>query len=127
LVVSTLEVQPISHKVVYSVPAQQTPGIFRQPEHGPTQLTSRQARKRSRPRLSFDQMGIPVGSVLKSVAGRCTVRVKGPHTVSFEGLEMSLSEATRKALGRRCSNPCPKWTFNDKSVGKIYDETYGPV
>jgi hypothetical protein len=127
LVVSTLEVRALLHEpVVYEVPARQMTGSPRQRDPASIQPKSPKARKR--PRLNFGKMGIPAGSVLKSVAGYATVQVTGPHTVSFEGLEMSLSEATRKALGRSYnSNPCPQWTFNAKSVGRIYDETYGPV
>jgi endonuclease/exonuclease/phosphatase family metal-dependent hydrolase len=89
-----------------------------------TQISTQRARKR--PRLNFDEMGIPSDSVLKSVASHATVRVAGPHMVCLGAVEMTLTEATRKVLGPNFNGtPCPQWTFNGRSLGKIYDATYG--
>ena len=56
-------------------------------------------RARKRPRLNFDEMGIPTDSILKSMAGNMTVQVTGAHTVRVGATEMTLTEATRKVPG----------------------------
>lgn len=126
LVVSHLELRALLQEpVVWQVPARRITRSLGQHQHGSIQMNPQGARKR--PRLNFDTMGIPFGSVLKSVVGNITVQVTGPHAVCLEGIEMTLTEATRNVLGQNWNgNPCPQWTFKGKSVGKIYNETYGP-
>jgi hypothetical protein len=126
LVVSHLELQTLPHEPPASeVPAGQMTRTVGQRKPESARMNGPRARKR--PRLNFDEMGIPVGSVLKHIAGPDTAQVTGPHTVSLGEVEMTLTEATRRAFGRSWKgHPCPQWTFNGKSLGKIYDETYGP-
>jgi hypothetical protein len=84
--------------------------------------------RKKRPRLNFEEMGIPVGAVLQSRHGDLTAIVKGPRTVLFNGEEMSLTAATRTILNIDHSvQPSPHWTFQGQSLLQIYDETYGDV
>jgi hypothetical protein len=112
--------------VVSEAPVSEVAGILT--SHKPRSIPTNTQRSRKRPRLNFNEMGIPADSILKSVAGNISVRVTGPHTVRLEAVEMTLTEATRKVLGPNFNGaPCPQWTFNGNSLGKIYDATYGAV
>lgn len=85
---------------------------------------------KKRPRLNFEEMGIPTGSVLVFNATGEEATVQTPRSVMFRGEEMSITNATRLALGEGYAYnvaPGPYWTFNGKKVRDIYDETYRPV
>ena len=77
------------------------------------------------PNLDFEQMGIPVGSVLVSTRTGEEATVVPNNRVTFRNENMSLSTATERTVGYR-TNPCPQWTFKGRNVGDIYRETYGP-
>jgi len=79
-----------------------------------------------RPNLNFEEMGIPVGSVLNFSRGSATAVVTGPKKVRVdEGEEASLSAVTRQLLGLDYSvAPAPYWTYRGKSLRDIYNETY---
>lgn len=82
------------------------------------------ARKR-RPRFSFNEMGIPVGSELVSVVNSETVQVLSERTVLFRGEETSLTNATRIILDNGYHvQPGPYWTYNGRRLREIYNETY---
>ena len=84
------------------------------------QLTSR------RPNLNFEEMGIPIGSILQSTRDDTTVTVIAPKRVKMGEEELSLTAATRRVLGTEYSvQPGPFWTFNGKRITDIYEETYG--
>ena len=76
------------------------------------------------PNLDFEQMRIPVGSVLVSTKTGEEATVLPNNRVTFRNENMSLSAATDKTVGYR-TNPCPQWTFEGRNVGDIYRETYG--
>ena len=76
------------------------------------------------PSLDFEQMGIPVGSVLVSTKTGEEATVLPNNRVTLRNETMSLSAATEKTVGYR-TNPCPQWTFEGRNVGEIYRETYG--
>lgn len=81
--------------------------------------------KMRRPRFSFSEMNIPVGSILVSVANGETVIVKGDRIVEFRGEDTSLTNATRIILDNGYHvAPNPYWTFNGRKLKEIYDETY---
>lgn len=83
-----------------------------------------QFRKR-RPNQNFEEMGIPVGSVLTCSIDDQTVTVSGPRKVIYNGEETSLTAATRAILKLDYSvAPVPYWSFNGRSLQHIYDETY---
>lgn len=126
-VVSHVELQTLSHELIVSEVSsgQMTKTLGK---HTPGSVLIKTQQTRKRPRLNFDEMGIPVAAALKSIGSNVTVQVTGPHTVRLEGAEMTLTQATRKVLGPNFNGaPCPQWTFNGKSLGKIYDATYPPV
>ena len=76
-----------------------------------------------RPNLNFVEMGIPIESRLVSVKTGKEAIVASQNRVTFLGEEMSLTEATRRTVGR--VHPCPQWTFNGRNLSEIYEETYG--
>jgi hypothetical protein len=70
-------------------------------------------------------MGIPIGSELKFTESEASAFVTTPKKVNLNGDEMSLTAATRSLLGLDYSvAPGPYWTFNDRSLRDIYNETY---
>lgn len=82
--------------------------------------------QKRRPNLNFEEMGIPVGSELKSTHSEASVTVVGPKRVRLGDEEMSLTAATRQILQLDYSvQPGPHWTFNGKLIRDIYEETYG--
>jgi hypothetical protein len=82
--------------------------------------------KKKRPRFSFEDMHIPVGSVLVSISNGETAKVSSDRTIIFRDEETSLTNATRIILGNSYQvAPGPYWTFNGKKLREIYDETYG--
>lgn len=83
--------------------------------------------KKKRPRFSFSEMNIPVGSELVSVANGEVITVAGDRTVYFRGEETSLTGATRIILDNGYHvAPGPYWTYNGKKLREIYNETYQP-
>lgn len=85
-------------------------------------------RRTPRPRLNFDEMGIPVESTLTAISTGEEATVVGPKRVRFRGKEMSLSEATRHILnivGTRNARPTPYWKFGLFTLREIYNNTYG--
>ncbi|TGE15535.1 GIY-YIG nuclease family protein [Hymenobacter elongatus] len=82
--------------------------------------------KRKRPNLNFDEMKIPIGTTLTCLTNGASATIANSKKVSFNGEEMSLTAATRLALGIDYSvAPCPYWTFDGRSLSDIYEETYG--
>jgi len=81
--------------------------------------------KARRPNLNFVEMGIPMGSILHFVEGDATVAVASERKVVLNGVEMSLTAATRDLLGLDYSvAPNPYWTFKGQSLRDIYNQTY---
>lgn len=79
-----------------------------------------------RPNLNFQEMGIPIGSILQSVKDDSTVTVVAPKKVKFGDDDMSLTAATRQMLALDYSvAPGPYWTYQGKLLREIYEETYG--
>ena len=78
-----------------------------------------------RPNLNFEEMQIPVGSVLQSYDDDSTATVVAPKKVRYRDEEMTLTAATRLMLDLDYSvAPGPHWTFNGKRISAIYEETY---
>lgn len=81
--------------------------------------------RKKRPRFSFSEMNIPIGSELVSVANGEIVRVMTDRTVNFRGDETSLTNATRVILENGYYvAPGPYWTYNGRKLRDIYNETY---
>ena len=82
--------------------------------------------RKRRPNLNFEEMGIPIGSLLESTHGPVTVTVVGPRRVRLGDEELSLSAATSRVLQLDYSiAPGAHWTFRGRRINAIYDETYG--
>lgn len=91
-------------------------------------LVAAEQMRARRPNLNFEEMGIPVGSELRSVKADIAVTVIGPKKVRLGDEEMSLTAATRQALALEYSvAPGPHWTFDGKLLSEIYETTYGDV
>jgi hypothetical protein len=81
-----------------------------------------------RPNMNFEEMGIPIGSVLESIKANISVVVVGPKKVRLGDDDMSLTAATRQALALEYNvQPAPLWTYQGKLLSEIYEETYGDV
>ena len=81
--------------------------------------------KKKGPKFNFDEMQIPVGSVLHCKSNAQTVTVMSSRKVNLDGEEMSLTAATKKVLNNQYNvAPCPYWLYNGESLSAIYDETY---
>lgn len=81
--------------------------------------------KRKRPRFSFKDMGIPVGSQLVCVTNGETVDVLSDRSVRFRNEETSLTNATRIILDNNYHvAPGPYWTYDGRRLRDIYNETY---
>jgi hypothetical protein len=84
----------------------------------------RELRKR-RPNLNFEEMGIPVGSILHHTQSDATVTVVGPKKVKLGEDEMSITAATRAISDTDYDRPPGMyWTFQGRLLRKIYIETY---
>jgi hypothetical protein len=78
-----------------------------------------------RPNLNFEEMCIPIGSVLESYDDDSTAVVVGPKKVRFRDAEMTLTAATRLMLGLDYSvAPGSHWTFQGRRISEIYEDTY---
>lgn len=99
---------------------QQPTGLDQQSLAAADQLRSR------RPNINFEEMGILSGEVLQSIHNDTTVTIVGPRKVMLGDTELSLTAATRQALGTDYSvQPGPHWTYKGRLVSDIYEETYG--
>jgi hypothetical protein len=80
-----------------------------------------------RPKMNFVEMGIPVGSDLVFINGGEVAEVLSERTIKFRGEEMSITQATRLALGDGYSYnvaPGPYWTYEGRRLREIYNECY---
>lgn len=80
-----------------------------------------------RPPLNFDEMQIPVGSVLLFEKGDLSAQatVSAPKRIFYDGADYSLTALTQKLLQSPYAvAPCSYWTFNGRNLEEIYDETY---
>lgn len=83
-----------------------------------------------RPRMNFEVLGIPIGTVLKFKNGQAEVIVVSDRKITYLGEEMSLTHATRKVLKLADDyplQPSPHWLFQGKSIDEIYEEYYGEI
>ena len=70
-------------------------------------------------------MGIPEDSALRASTGDGEITVVDERTVSFQGQEMSITQATKRYLERPYAvAPAPYWLYGDRLPSEIYNETY---
>jgi hypothetical protein len=89
--------------------------------------TSGERLRSNAPRLNFEEMGIPAGSILQFVDSNITVTVAGIRTVKLDGQEMFLTQATKQVLGLPIKyqiRPTRRWTYLGRPLLEIYNETY---
>jgi hypothetical protein len=80
---------------------------------------------KKRPKMNYAQMNIPIGSEIVCKTNGDVAIIASEKTVTFRGEEMSLTAATRLALGNDYNiGPSPYWTYNGESLQTIYDRTY---
>jgi hypothetical protein len=91
-----------------------------------TDKESREDLERSRrPNMNFAQMNIPVGAVLLYKDGAVQVTVADEKHVNYKDRVCSLTAATKEIMGLDYSvQPAPHWTYEGKSLKRIYDDTY---
>lgn len=84
------------------------------------------AKQYHRPQFNFEEMGIPVGSELYYTNNPdIKITVTGPKKVSYNNEEYALSALTKKLLDLPYYvTPGRYWTYNNRSLRDIYDETY---
>ena len=79
-----------------------------------------------RPALNFYQMGMQKGDVLVwRDDPTITVTIYSERKVLYNGEEIALSALTRDLKNAKYYvAPTPYWTYNDRLLSDIYDETY---
>ena len=83
------------------------------------------AYKKHRPNLNFLEMGIPIGSLLLSIESGEAATVISGRKVLFREEEVYLTQATKMVLDNsRAVAPTPHWTYEGRSLQRIYNETY---
>ncbi|MBY0420859.1 MAG: GIY-YIG nuclease family protein [Parvularculaceae bacterium] len=85
-------------------------------------------RRSRRPNFDFQAMNIPVGAEIRCIRTGEVAVVASPRKVLFRNEEMSLTQATRLAHELEpgyAIQPNPNWTYKDRNLSEIYDETYG--
>jgi len=87
--------------------------------------------KPKRPNLDFDKIGVPIGSALQSTKDPAfSATVVGAKKVKIGNEEMSLTEATRRAMKLAAGypiQPAPHWKFNGQLLQDLYEKTYPAV
>jgi len=86
-------------------------------------------KKRKRPQINFEEMGIPVGAELTFKDTDIKVKVVNARMVEFNGETTYLTRVTMSILfpnepDKNAVQPTPFWFFNGKNLKDIYDETY---
>ena len=87
--------------------------------------------KRRRPRLKFEDIGIPIGAILVSVNNteeRAEVIDTEKGWVRFHEEEMSFIQATRRMLGleeSRSVRPASYWMYEGRLLSDMYEDVYG--
>ena len=78
-----------------------------------------------RPDLSFSDIGVPIGGVIRQTRTGDEARVFEPRRVEFRGEVMSLTRAQRLATGVEHSvRAAPYWSYEGRSLAELYDEAH---
>jgi hypothetical protein len=91
------------------------------------ELEAGKAYAQKRPRMNFEEMGIPVGSQLVFNNNAEVATSVSDRMVNFRNEQTSLTNATRMALGEGYAYnvaPGPYWSFNGRKLRDIYNDTY---
>ena len=83
-----------------------------------------------RPNLNFEEMGIPVGAILKFINSDETVEVTDNRRVMYKEETYYLTRITKILLGDDNNSSMRRttsyWTCDEQSLSEIYEDTYGP-
>ena len=87
------------------------------------------AKKLRRSKMNFEEMGIPDGAVLVFVKNKeIRVYVNGIDKVLYNNQETSLTPLTRELLNLSYNvQPSRYWTYEDKTLRDIYEDTYTSI
>jgi hypothetical protein len=81
--------------------------------------------KKRRPPLNFEEMGVPLGSVLVHVPSGETVEVKEAKKVLLRGELVSLTKAQQIVSGAPYAvQPGRYWSYDGTSISDLYEATY---
>lgn len=90
-----------------------------------TMAAVRTFQKKRRPPLNFEEMGVPLGSILVHVASGETVEVIEAKKVRLRGEIVSLTKAQRIVSGAPYAvQPGRYWLYNGTSISDLYEATY---
>ena len=93
----------------------------------PDDKAATQNAKKRRPSLDFSEMGMQRGDVLFwKDDPSIFVTVISDRKVEYQGEEVSFSALSAKLKGYNVNHiqPTPHWTYKDRLLSDIYDETY---
>ena len=91
----------------------------------PVESAAGQNFRSRRPALNYLEMGIPIGSSLTFNRGNAIAVVTSPKKVTLDGIEMSLTAATRQLLNLDYDvAPGRYWTYNGQTIDELYERTY---
>ena len=93
----------------------------------PEDKVATQNAKRRRPSLNFFEMGMQKGDVLLwKEDPTISAVVDSERRVIYQGEEISISalSATLKGYNTKHIAPCKYWSYKDRPLDDIYDETY---
>ena len=86
---------------------------------------AKEYKRKKRPRLNFEEMGIPSGSLLVCNVNNETAEVLDARNIRFRNEITSLTNATKVILENAYQvAPGPYWSYNGKRLRDIYNETY---
>jgi acetyltransferase-like isoleucine patch superfamily enzyme len=79
-----------------------------------------------RPNLNFEEMEMPIGSILYCTKSGENAEVVKPKKILFRNEEISLSKATQNVLGisKAALDSFKIWTYKGRNFMDIYDEKY---
>lgn len=92
-------------------------------------MNAKSSNSKRRSRMSYEEMGIPVGSELVWILDpSIVVVVRSAHEVALDGHVTSSTAATKHLLGVS-SYPGlgTRWTFRGATLDAVDDATCGPV
>ncbi|WP_196805574.1 hypothetical protein, partial [Sphingobium indicum] len=90
-----------------------------------TMAAVRTFQRKRRPPLNFEEMGVPLGSILVHVASGETVEVIEAKKVRLRGEIVSLTKAQRIVSGAPYAvQPGRYWLYNGTSISDLYEATY---
>ena len=93
----------------------------------PDDKAATQNAKKRRPSLDFIEMGMQIGDVLLwKDDPSIFVTIVSDRRVEYQGEEVSLSALSAQLKGYKVKHiqPTPHWTYKDRLLSDIYDETY---